>query len=80
MKTVTLTYCKNGIEAHRIQAVLEEQGILSILQNENMTQLMPIPGFEIPILVDEKDLEQAKTILRDLFPEKMIGDESINYF
>lgn len=81
MKTKTLTYCKNGIEAHRIKDVLEEQGVQCILQNENIVQILPIPQFEIPILVDEDDLDKAQDILRDLFPEKIIGnDDSIYYF
>ncbi|MCE2616243.1 MAG: putative signal transducing protein [Phocaeicola sp.] len=81
MKTITLTYCKSTIEAHRIKDVLEEQGIQCILQNENITHvLIPFPKFEIPIFVDEDDLKKAQDILKELFPEKIIGNDSIYYF
>jgi hypothetical protein len=79
MKTVILTYCKDNIEAHRIQDVLGEQGILSILQNENIANVIPCPAFEIPIIVNEEDLEKAREILRDLFPEKIVDEDPINF-
>ena len=79
MKTTKLTYCQDAIEAHRIHDVLGEQGIMSILQDENISSIIPCPAFEIPILVYEEDLEKAKEILRDLFPEKMVDEDSINY-
>ena len=52
---------------------------MSILQDENISSIIPCPAFEIPILVYEEDLEKAKEILRDLFPEKMVDEDSINY-
>lgn len=80
MKIKKLTYCKDGIEAHRIKDVLEEQGVQCILQNENIAQIIPIPEFEIPILVNEDDFDKAQSILKDLFPEKITGNDSVYYF
>lgn len=71
MKTVVLTYCESAVKAHRIQDVLKGQGIDSILENETVSQMLPVPEFDVRILVDERDLNDAEQVLRDMFPEKM---------
>ncbi|MBP1612991.1 MAG: hypothetical protein H6Q13_439 [Bacteroidetes bacterium] len=67
MKTVRLTTCDNAIQAHLLQGALENEGIESILHNENFSTLLPgyanIMGGGVQVLVMECDLEQALKIL-----------------
>lgn len=72
MKTVTLATFYDNIQAHMFQDILKQEGIESILQGEISTQVMSyLHGIYIQVLVFENDLERAKAILKDTFPEKV---------
>lgn len=72
MKTVTLTTFNNNVQAHMLQDILKNQGIESMLQGELTNQVMsPFANLGIQVLVFEKDLEHAKTILKEAFPENL---------
>lgn len=66
MKTVRLITCNNAMQAHIIQGALENEGIGSVLHNENFSALMSgylseIAG--VDILVSVADYRQAFEIL-----------------
>ena len=66
MKTVKLMTCNDAAQAHIIQGALENEGISSLLHNENMSTLLRgyinnIAG--VDILVDEADYEAAVRLL-----------------
>ncbi len=67
MKTVRLTTCVDAMQAHILQGALENEGIESVLHNENFSSLLPgftnIMGAGVQIFVMECDYEQALTIL-----------------
>lgn len=67
MKTVTITSCNNSVEAAMLQSLLENEGIASMLSNENYTCLYPnmngAMGSGIQILVNETDAEKAFEII-----------------
>lgn len=66
MKTVLLKTCVNAIQAHILQGALANEGIESMLQDENIsTVLSNMPGFETRILVFEDDYERALKILEE---------------
>lgn len=70
MKTVTLTSFTNNVQAHMMQDILKDEGITSMLQGEMTNQVLsPLANLGIQILVFEDDLERAKEILRQAFPE-----------
>ena len=70
MKTVRLTSFQNNVQAHMLQDILKDQGIESMLQGELTNQVMTaLRGFDIDVLVFEKDLERAQAILKETFPE-----------
>ena len=70
MKTVRLTSFQDNVQAHMLQDILRDQGIESMLQGELTNQVMTyLRGFEVDVLVFEKDLERAKEILKEAFPE-----------
>lgn len=63
---VRLTTCNSDFEAQLIKGLLESEGIMSMLTNENVTNLYAgiIASWTgIDIMVREEDLEQAKAIL-----------------
>lgn len=69
MKTIILTSFPNNVQAHMLQDLLKNEGIDSMLQGELTNQVMPyLRDSEVNILVFEKDLERARTILRETFP------------
>ena len=71
MKTVTLTTCKDNVQAHMLQDLLNEAGIESMFQGELTNQVMsPLANLGIQVLVFEDDLERAKAILKESFPEQ----------
>ena len=71
MKTVTLTTFANSVQAHMLQDILNEAGIESMLQGEVTNQVLaPIGNIGVQVLVFENDLERAKTILKEAFPEQ----------
>ena len=71
MKTVRLTSFNDNVQAHMLQDILKDQGIESILQGEVTNQVMSyIRGFDVDVLVFEEDLDCARTILKEAFPEQ----------
>jgi NADP-dependent alcohol dehydrogenase len=71
MKTVILTSFANSVQAHMLQDILKNEGIDSMLQNELTNQVMsPLANLGIQVLVFEDDLERAKVILKEAFPEQ----------
>ena len=70
MKTVTLTSFTNNVQAHLLQDILKNEGITSMLQGEMTNQVLsPLANLGIQVLVFENDLERAKEILAQAFPE-----------
>lgn len=67
MNTTVLTTCSNSIEANMIKGMLENNGIKCFLTNENFSGLMPhyngMMGAGVQIIIDEKDMLQAKELL-----------------
>ena len=71
MKTVRLTSFNDNVQAHMLQDILKNEGIESMIQGEFTNQVMSyIRGFDVDVLVFENDLEHAKTILKEAFPEQ----------
>ena len=71
MKTVTLTSFRDNVQAHMLQDILKNEGIESMLQGELTNQVMsPLANLGIQVLVFEDDLERAKAILKESFPEQ----------
>ncbi len=76
MKTVRLITCNDAMKAHILQGALENEGIKSILHNENFSTLYK--GFVssiagVDILVAEEDYDKAVQVLRenDSWPEEL---------
>lgn len=68
MKTVKLITCNDAMNAHILQGALENEGIDSVLHNENFSSLYKglvnnISG--VDIFVAEEDYEKAVQVLRD---------------
>ena len=62
MRTVRLITCNDAMQAHIFQGALENEGIESLLHNENLSSLLKscvsnISG--VDIFVYEKDYERA---------------------
>lgn len=77
MKTVKLITCNDAMQAHILQGALENEGIDSVLHNENFSSLMN--GFVnyisgVDLLVAEKDYDAAVQVLRQnqSYPEDLI--------
>ena len=71
MKTVRLTTFNNSVQAHMLQDMLNDAGIQSMLQGELTNQVMaPIGNIGVQVLVFEQDLDRARTILKEAFPEQ----------
>ena len=72
MKTVRLTSFNDNMQAHMLQDILKNDGIESMLQGELTNQVMShLRGFDTDILIFEKDLDRARTILKEAFPEHL---------
>lgn len=72
MKTVRLTSFNDNMQAHMLQDILKNEGIESMLQGELTNQVMShLRGFDTDVLVFEKDLDHARTILKEAFPEHL---------
>ena len=70
MKPVTLTTCKDNVQAPMLQDILKNEGIESIVHSELTNQVLsPINNIGIDVLVYEDDQERAKAILKEAFPE-----------
>ena len=69
MRTIALLTCDNLTEAHLIKGRLLNEEIDCFLTNENFTNLMPLynnmMGSGIQIMIDEKDLNKAREIIKD---------------
>ena len=71
MKTVRLTSFYDNVQAHILQDILRNEGIESMIQGEFTNQVLSyIRGMDVEVLVFEKDLERAKAILKEAFPEQ----------
>ena len=75
MKTVKLITCDDAFQAHIIQGALANEGIDSLLHNENMSTLLrgfvhDISG--VDVLVADCDYEAAMQLLRQ---NQMIPEE-----
>jgi NADP-dependent alcohol dehydrogenase len=54
-----------------LQDILKNEGIESVIQGEISNQVLSaLQGFGIQVLVFEKDLERAKAILKEAFPNQ----------
>ena len=76
LKTVKLITCNDAMKAHILQGALENEGIESILHNENFSTLYKscvssIAG--VDILVADEDYENAVQVLKDndSWPEEL---------
>lgn len=76
MKTVKLITCDDAAQAHIIQGALENEGIPSLLHNENMSTLFrgyvtDVAG--VDLLVDEADYDAAVSLLEQnqMIPEQL---------
>ena len=67
MEPVVLITCPDPIEANILKGVLDNAGIESYITGENTANLFPSntgePG-DVQILVDEKDLERARELIK----------------
>lgn len=75
MKTIKLITCNDAIQAHIIQGALANEGIESLLHNENMSTLLrgyvrDISG--VDVLVTDCDYEAAVRLLQQ---NQMIPEE-----
>lgn len=75
MKTVRLITCNDSFQAHLIQGALKNEGIDSILQNDNTSGVLrgyisPISG--VDIFVAEEQYEEAFALLER---NQMIGEQ-----
>lgn len=75
MKTVKLITCNDAFQAHVIQGALENEGITSVLHNENMSGVMrgyvsDIAG--VDVLVYEDDYDRALLLLEQ---NQMISEQ-----
>ncbi len=69
MQTTTLITVDDSTEAHLLKGRLANEGINCFLTNENFTNLYPGRNYGllegIHIMVDVKDLEKARHIIKD---------------
>ncbi len=71
MKTVILASFNDNVRAHMMQDILKNEGIESMIQGELSNQVLThLRGIDIQVLVFEKDLERAKELLKESFPEE----------
>lgn len=60
-KTIVLSIFNDALEASQAQEKLNDAGIESFLQDENVIGLNPLGGIELKVF--SKDLEKAKELL-----------------
>ena len=60
-KTITLHIFNDIVEANFVKNKLEENGIKSFLEDENVLGLNPLGG--VQVIIFERDLKAAKEIL-----------------
>lgn len=70
MKTILLTTLDNSFQANVLQGALKNEGIESFTKNEILSSVFGnISGFQMEILVFEKDYEKAMEIFKKGFPQ-----------
>lgn len=70
MKTMTLATFSDNVKAHMLQDMLHNEGIESFLRGETLNQVLScLHGFEVHVVVFEKDADRALSVLKDSFPE-----------
>lgn len=70
MKTILLATLDNSFQANVLQGVLKNEGIESFTKNEVLSSVFGnISGFQMEILVFEKDYEKAMEIFKKGFPQ-----------
>lgn len=70
MKTILLTTLDNSFQANVLQGALKNEGIESFTKNEVLSSVFGnISGFQMEILVFEKDYEKAMEIFKKGFPQ-----------
>ena len=69
MEMVELTSFTEIFKAQMLQDLLSSEGIDSILQGEDLNQVLSC--FDIRVMVLDKDLERARSILKESFPEQL---------
>jgi hypothetical protein len=70
MKTTVLTRQCNSFQANILKGALLNEGIVSFMRNETLSSLFSnIHGFQLEVLVFEKDYEKAMDIFEKGFPE-----------
>ncbi len=76
MKTVKLITCDDAFQAHLIQGALENEGIVSVLHNENMSSVMrgyvrDVTGVDIFVYEDEYDNALRLLERNQMIPEQL---------
>lgn len=70
MKTILLATLDNSFQANVLQGALKNEGIESFTKNEVLSSVFGnISGFQMEILVFEKDYEKAMEIFKKGFPQ-----------
>lgn len=70
MKTILLATLDNRFQANVLQGALKNEGIESFTKNEVLSSVFGnISGFQMEILVFEKDYEKAMEIFKKGFPQ-----------
>lgn len=74
MKTITIRTCENIQEAYILKGKLENEGVNSFIKNENYFYIKPNPNniyaYGPQLVINEKDLKQAREILGDKLVEE----------
>ena len=76
MKTVKLITCDDAFQAHVIQGALKNEGIASVLHNENMSSVMrgyvrDVTGVDIFVYEDEYDNALRLLERNQMIPEQL---------
>jgi conjugal transfer/entry exclusion protein len=70
MKTVYLATLPNDFQAQVLKNALQNEGIVSFMRNETLSSVLNfIQGFQIELLVFEKDYDKAFDIFEKGFPQ-----------
>ncbi|MDR0844166.1 MAG: DUF2007 domain-containing protein [Tannerella sp.] len=70
METIVLTALCDSFQVNMLKDILLNEGIESFVRHETLSSVFSnIPGFQIEILVFEKDYEKAREIFEKGFPQ-----------
>jgi len=69
MKTIVLATLPSSFQAYILKDILHNEGIVSFMKNETISSVYNMPGFQIEVLVFEKDYEKALDIYEKGFPQ-----------